>query len=312
MEGPTPVSALIHAATMVTAGIFLVIRLNRIFELSLIVLQLMVIVGALTAFFAATVALFQSDMKKSIAYSTCSQLGYMLVACGLSKYGLAFFHLFTHGFFKALLFLAAGALLHGLDDEQDQDEMADVDDGYLYFITSIGGAALCATPFFSGYYSKEIIIQNTIFVENFFSLGLFAFFLLILTAVLTNLYSSRTMETAFCNESETPFDYHVSGFLINVSLFFLMCLSVCVGFFFCDYFIFFGNNFNSDTVSVALENELSNFALYFFSGLFVISFLTSVDVNDAAEEYFATVFDDFFMLKYKNFYMHVEDFFVDG
>jgi len=119
MEGPTPVSALIHAATMVTAGIFLIIRCGKIFEIAPAVSYIMIIVGTLTAFFAASVALAQNDIKKIIAYSTCSQLGYMFIACGFSHYGLALFHLTTHAFFKALLFLSAGALLHSMNDEQD-------------------------------------------------------------------------------------------------------------------------------------------------------------------------------------------------
>ena len=165
MEGPTPVSALIHAATMVTAGIFLVIRANKIFELSPTTLQLMIVIGSLTAFFAASVALMQSDLKKIIAYSTCSQLGYMLVACGLSKYGLAFFHLFTHGFFKALLFLCAGALLHGMHDDQDLRRMGGLGQSsrYMYILMLIGSLSLTAFPFLSGFYSKELIIYSSVF-----------------------------------------------------------------------------------------------------------------------------------------------------
>lgn len=165
MEGPTPVSALIHAATMVTAGIFLVIRINKLFELAPITLQLLIIVGSLTAFFAASVALLQSDIKKIIAYSTCSQLGYMLTACGLSKYGIAFFHLFTHGFFKALLFLCAGALLHGMDDDQDLRRMGGLgrQSRYLYILMLIGSLSLTGFPFLSGFYSKELIIYSSIF-----------------------------------------------------------------------------------------------------------------------------------------------------
>lgn len=165
MEGPTPVSALIHAATMVTAGIFLVIRLNLIFELAPVVLQLMIVIGASTALFAASVALVQNDIKKIIAYSTCSQLGYMLAACGLSKYGLAFFHLFTHGFFKALLFLCAGGILHGMHDDQDLRRMGALGSrtSFLYVILLIGSLALTGFPFLSGFYSKELIILSTIY-----------------------------------------------------------------------------------------------------------------------------------------------------
>ena len=123
MEGPTPVSALIHAATMVTAGVFLVVKCSPIFENSIFVLNLILVIGASTALFAATIALVQNDIKKVIAYSTCSQLGYMFVATGLGAYHIAMFHLFTHAFFKALLFLGAGSVIHSMKDEQDMRRM---------------------------------------------------------------------------------------------------------------------------------------------------------------------------------------------
>jgi len=126
MEGPTPVSALLHAATMVTAGVFLIIRASLIFEYSSKVLILLIIFGTITALFSSMIAVFQYDIKKIIAYSTCSQLGYMFFSCGLSNYNVAFFHLFTHAFFKALLFLSAGALIHSLFNEQDIRKMGNL------------------------------------------------------------------------------------------------------------------------------------------------------------------------------------------
>ncbi len=157
MEGPTPVSALIHAATMVTAGVFLTIRCSGIFECASEILFLVSFLGALTAFFGSTVALFQTDLKKIIAYSTCSQLGYMILACGFSLYSTGLFHFFNHAFFKALLFLSAGSVIHALAGEQDIYNMGSLDT-YLPFTAQmvlIGSTALASFPFLSGYYSKD-------------------------------------------------------------------------------------------------------------------------------------------------------------
>lgn len=157
MEGPTPVSALIHAATMVTAGVFLTIRCSAIFEYASSMLFLVSFLGALTAFFGSTVALFQTDLKKIIAYSTCSQLGYMILACGFSLYSTSLFHFFNHAFFKALLFLSAGSVIHALAGEQDIYNMGSLD-VYLPFTAQmilIGSVALASFPFLSGYYSKD-------------------------------------------------------------------------------------------------------------------------------------------------------------
>jgi len=157
MEGPTPVSALIHAATMVTAGVFLTIRCSAIFENATFTLVLVSFIGALTAFFGSTVALFQTDMKKIIAYSTCSQLGYMILACGFSLYSTGLFHFFNHAFFKALLFLSAGSVIHALAGEQDINKMGALDD-FLPFTAQmilVGSTALASFPFLSGFYSKD-------------------------------------------------------------------------------------------------------------------------------------------------------------
>jgi NADH-quinone oxidoreductase subunit L len=152
MEGPTPVSALIHAATMVTAGIFLVVRCSPIYEYSPLILNFITIVGMTTAFFAATVALVQTDIKKIIAYSTCSQLGYMFFAAGVGAYNVAMFHLFTHAFFKALLFLGSGSVIHAFKDEQDINNMGGVWKKlpYTYALMIIGTLALTGFPFLSG------------------------------------------------------------------------------------------------------------------------------------------------------------------
>lgn len=162
MEGPTPVSALIHAATMVTAGVFLVVRCSLLFEYSSLVLRVISLVGALTAFAAATIALAQHDIKKVVAYSTCSQLGYMFFACGLSNYSAGLFHLFNHAFFKALLFLSAGALIHGAGDEQDMRRLGGSARlmPATYACVLLGSLSLAGTPFLSGFYSKDLILET--------------------------------------------------------------------------------------------------------------------------------------------------------
>ena len=157
MEGPTPVSALIHAATMVTAGVFLVVRCSPIFEYSQVALNVVAVVGMTTAFFAATVALVQNDIKKIVAYSTCSQLGYMFFAAGVGAYHVAIFHLFTHAFFKALLFLGSGCVIHSFNNKQDIRSMGGVwrKIPFTYVLMIIGTLALTGFPFLSGYYSKR-------------------------------------------------------------------------------------------------------------------------------------------------------------
>jgi NADH-ubiquinone oxidoreductase chain 5 len=161
MEGPTPVSALIHAATMVTAGIFLIIRCSPIFEYSAVVLNTAIIIGALTAFFAATIGLVQNDIKKIIAYSTCSQLGYMTFVCGASNYATGLFHLSNHAFFKALLFLSAGSIIHSLGNEQDIRKMGGLINimPLTYAMFLIGSLSLAGFPFLSGFYSKDVILE---------------------------------------------------------------------------------------------------------------------------------------------------------
>jgi len=160
---PTPVSALIHAATMVTAGVFLLIRSSFILEHSEITLSIIVIVGSITALFAATVGLVQNDIKKVIAYSTCSQLGYMVFSCGISNYSASLFHLMNHAFFKALLFLSAGAVIHALGDEQDMRKMGGLIKTlpFTYSLMLIASLSLAGFPFLTGFYSKDAILELT-------------------------------------------------------------------------------------------------------------------------------------------------------
>ena len=197
MEGPTPVSALIHAATMVTAGVFLVIRCSPIFEYSQTALSVVTIVGMITAFFAATVALVQNDIKKIVAYSTCSQLGYMFLAAGIGAYNVAIFHLFTHAFFKALLFLGSGCVIHSFNEQQDIRLMGGVwkKIPYTYALMIIGTLALTGFPLLSGYYSKDAIIEFAYLKGN--SIGYYAAFVGIFTALLTSIYSWRLIFKTF-------------------------------------------------------------------------------------------------------------------
>ncbi|MGV8948605.1 MAG: NADH-quinone oxidoreductase subunit L [Candidatus Paracaedibacter sp.] len=197
MEGPTPVSALIHAATMVTAGVFLVVRMSPLYELAPFARDMICIVGALTAFFAAMVAITQNDIKRIIAYSTCSQLGYMFFAAGVSAYGAAIFHLVTHAFFKALLFLGAGAVIHAMSDEQDIRRMGGIRllIPKTYKMMWIGSLALAGIPFFAGYYSKDAILEAAYLQGT--AIGQFSFWIGLLVAAFTAFYSWRLLLLTF-------------------------------------------------------------------------------------------------------------------
>ncbi len=206
MEGPTPVSALIHAATMVTAGVFLVARCSPIFEYSPLALSIVTIVGATTAIFAATIAITQNDIKKIIAYSTCSQLGYMFFACGVSAYSAGIFHLLTHGFFKALLFLGAGSVIHAMHHEQDIRKMGGLwkKIPFTFIMMLIGSLALAGFPPFAGFYSKDAILEAAFMSKSEF--GHLAFYLGVTAAFLTAFYSWRLLFLVFNGKSRA--DHH--------------------------------------------------------------------------------------------------------
>jgi len=241
MEGPTPVSALIHAATMVTAGVFLVVRCSPIFEYSPFVLNIIVLVGATTAFFAGTIGLVQNDIKRVIAYSTCSQLGYMFFAAGLGAYHIAIFHLFTHAFFKALLFLGAGSVIHAFNDEQDMRHMGGVwkKIPYTYSLMIIGTLALTGFPFLSGFFSKDAIIETAYSSTSFFA-G-YAVTIGVLTAFMTSLYSWRlifmTFHGTFNNKNISLSKVHESPAVMLMPLLFLALGAIFAGYAFKDYFI---------------------------------------------------------------------------
>ena len=254
MEGPTPVSALIHAATMVTAGVFLVVRCSPIYEYSELALNVITIVGMSTAFFAATVALVQTDIKKIIAYSTCSQLGYMFFAAGVGAYNVAMFHLFTHAFFKALLFLGSGSVIHAFKDEQDINKMGGVWKKlpYTYVLMIIGTLALTGFPFLSGFYSKDAIIEFAYLRGN--TTGYYAAGIGIFTALLTSIYSWRLMFKTFHgeynNKKVSIEDTHESPVVMLIPLILLSIGAVLAGFAFKELFIGYDgiNNFWKDSI----------------------------------------------------------------
>ena len=241
MEGPTPVSALIHAATMVTAGVFLVVRCSPIFEYSQFALNIVAVIGMITAIFAATVAIVQNDIKKIIAYPTCSQLGYMFFAAGIGAYHVAMFHLFTHAFFKALLFLGAGSVIHAFKNEQDIRYMGGAWKKlpYTYVLMIIGTLALTGFPFLSGFYSKDAIIEFAFFKQS--SIGNYATFVGVFTAFLTAIYSWRlifkTFHGPYRNKNVLIGQTQESPFIMLLPLIVLGLGSICVGYFFKDLFI---------------------------------------------------------------------------
>ncbi|APH72093.1 NADH-quinone oxidoreductase subunit L [Aquibium oceanicum] len=247
MEGPTPVSALIHAATMVTAGVFMVARLSPIFELSHTALLFVTVIGAFTAFFAATVGLVQNDIKRVIAYSTCSQLGYMFVAIGLGFYSAAIFHLFTHAFFKALLFLGSGSVIHSVSDEQDMRRMGGLRKliPYTYWMMIIGTLALTGVGIpatiigTAGFFSKDAIIEGSFAAHS--AAAPFAFTLLVVAAMFTSFYSWRLIFMTFHGKPRATADVmhhvHESPMVMLVPLFILAAGALFAGVIFHDFFI---------------------------------------------------------------------------
>nr|QRG31965.1 NADH dehydrogenase subunit 5 [Pseudosuberites sp. CY-2021] len=232
MEGPTPVSALIHAATMVTAGVFLIIRSGPLFEGSPFALTVVTILGALTAFFAATTGVVQNDLKKVIAYSTCSQLGYMVMVCGLSNYSTSLFHLMNHAFFKALLFLSAGSVIHAVSDEQDMRKMGGLLKSvpFTYTMILIGSLSLMGFPYLTGFYSKDLILELT--YDKYYVA--FAYWLGSFSALLTAFYSMRLIYLTFMTDTnlkkEVLTKVHESTWNITLPLLLLAFGSIFVGY----------------------------------------------------------------------------------
>ena len=260
MEGPTPVSALIHAATMVTAGVFLLIRCSPLLEYSSCALNIITIIGSLTAFFAATTGLVQNDLKRVIAYSTCSQLGYMVFACGLSQYSVSLFHLMNHAFFKALLFLSAGSVIHAILDEQDMRKMGGLYRGLpiTYVMILIGSLALMGFPFLTGFYSKDVILE--VAYAKFTVFGVFAHWLGTISAFFTAFYSFRLIVFTFLSKANGFVIYyrgmHEPSRLMRIPLYLLAFGSIFVGYVFKDMVIGLGTFFWQNSIFFSLNNSI--------------------------------------------------------
>ena len=260
MEGPTPVSALIHAATMVTAGVFMICRLSPMLEYAPLSLDIITVVGALTAIFAATVGFTQFDIKRVIAYSTCSQLGYMFFAAGVSAYPAAMFHLTTHAFFKALLFLGAGSVIHAMSDEQDLRNMGGIwrKVPVTYVMMWVGSLALAGFPFFAGFYSKDMILEAAFAAHT--NVGNMAFWLGCAAAFLTAFYSWRLLIMAFHGKprasAEVMSHVHESPLVMTLPLFVLAVGAVFSGW--LGYELFVGHDmavFWGDSIFILPENH---------------------------------------------------------
>jgi len=277
MEGPTPVSALIHAATMVTAGVFLIARSSFIYEYAPHILQFITLLGAATAFFASSVGLLQNDLKRVIAYSTCSQLGYMVFSCGLSDYSVGVFHLANHAFFKALLFLGAGAVIHAVNDEQDMRKMGGLKNlvPFTYSVMGIGSLALIGFPFLAGFYSKDLILELA--YGKYSAYSHFSYFLGTFGAFLTAFYSTRLVCLTFLvkpNGYRSVIGYAQETFsYIFVALCFLVIPSIFVGFCSKDLVVGVG----SDFFGAAIYNNPKT--LHIFDAEFVAFFYKILPVT---------------------------------
>lgn len=258
MEGPTPVSALIHAATMVTAGVFLIVRCSPIFEYAPTALMVVTLIGAMTAFFAATTGMLQNDLKRVIAYSTCSQLGYMVFAAGISSYCVSMFHLMNHAFFKALLFLSAGAIIHALADEQDMRRMGGLVKflPFTYSMMLIGSLSLMGFPFLTGFYSKDVILELA--YAKYTLDGTFAHWLGTISAFFTSFYSFRLLYLTFftlTNSYKSSLNHvHDAPIIMAIPLIILALGSIFVGYFFKDMIIGLGTSFWGNSIFTLPQN----------------------------------------------------------
>lgn len=258
MEGPTPVSALIHAATMVTAGVFLISRCSHLFEYAPKALSVVCVIGAMTSFFAASTGLLQNDMKRVIAYSTCSQLGYMVFACGLSNYHVGVFHLANHAFFKALLFLGAGCVIHAIGDEQDMRKMGGLYKllPFTYGVMLIGSLSLMGMPFLTGFYSKDVILE--VAFGKYSDIGHFAYFFGSCAAFLTAFYSVRLLYLTFLSKPNgyrvNTLNVHESSFRMGLPLFVLVLPSIFIGYLTKDMIIGLGSDFWQGSIYILPNN----------------------------------------------------------
>lgn len=277
MEGPTPVSALIHAATMVTAGVFMIIRSSPLLEFTHNALVIITIVGAITAFFAATTGVTQNDLKRVIAYSTCSQLGYMVFACGLSSYSVSLFHLMNHAFFKALLFLSAGSVIHAIADEQDMRKMGGFVQvlPFTYVLILIGSLSLMGIPFLTGFYSKDVILELAF--ANYHVYSMFSYWLGTISALFTSFYSFRLIYLTFFNKTnafkKTVHNIHDAPIIMMIPLFLLGLGSIFIGYLTKDMIIGMGTHFWGNALFTLPQNILmlqSEFLPYYIKMIPVI------------------------------------------
>lgn len=312
MEGPTPVSALIHAATLVTAGVFLIVRCSLLFEFAPTALFIILIVGGLTAFFSATTAITQNDIKKVIAFSTCSQLGYMIFTCGLSDYRLSMFHLINHAFFKSLLFLGAGSVIHSMSGEQDVRKYGKIVNliPYTYSSLLIGFIALSGLPFLSGFYSKDLILE--IAFSTFKVKGVFLYWLGTLSAGLTAFYSFRVFYLTFWSKNMS-FKYYVQNVhelshSMGFSLFLLAIGSIFSGFFLKDAFVGVGSKFWGNSVFILTVNQNNldyEFIPFFFKNLPTICSYFAIAIALGFNNFLSTPINkikNFEVLDHKKFY----------
>jgi len=258
MEAPTPVSALLHAATLVTAGIYLLLRSSPLLEYSPTALLVITLVGATTAFFGASCGLVANDLKRIIAMSTISQLGYMVLAIGLSQHNVAIFHTLNHAFFKALLFLAAGSVIHSLADQQDVRKMGGLIKflPFTYTLMLVGSLSLLATPWLTGFYSKDLILELAYGAYSF--TGTYAFILGSLTAGMTAFYSFRLISLVFLtvpnNKKSVYLNTHEANLVVIIPLFILALFSLFFGFLFSDLFVGVGTDFFGNSLYISPNN----------------------------------------------------------
>ena len=305
MEGPTPVSALIHAATMVTAGVFLLARCSPIFEYAPNALIVVTVIGAMTAFFAATTGLLQNDLKRVIAYSTCSQLGYMIFACGVSNYCVGVFHLANHAFFKALLFLGAGSVIHAVADEQDMRRMGGLKNlvPLTFALMTIGSLALMGFPFLTGFYSKDVILE--VAYGKFSVYGHFAYWLGTAAAFFTAFYSMRLSFLTFLSD---PNGYkpvllgaHDAPFRMALPLIILSVPSIFIGYCTRDLFIGLGTDFWNNAIFISPFN-LNSIDAEFISHFYKLLPVTLSLIGASSALLYYTFFsEDLYWLKTSTF-----------
>jgi len=321
MEGPTPVSALIHAATMVTAGVFVVLRSSPILEYSNFGLLIVTIIGSLTAFMAATIGVVQNDLKKVIAYSTCSQLGYMILACGLSNYSIGLFHLMNHAFFKALLFLSAGSVIHAMADEQDMRKMGGLIKviPITYIMIVVGSLALMGFPFLTGFYSKDILLELT--YGTYHISGLFAYWLGTLSAFFTSFYSIRLVYLTFIKPNNSSYsdisNAHESSIVMLIPLWILGFGSIFVGFLFKDLFLGLGvDTWNTSLFQLVthvsfFESEFLSYKVKLIPFIFSISgSLSAILIYHIYESKFVSL--DFYKKVYYLYSFFVKKWYFDN